>query len=66
MKRYRVWHRIAYTYALPVEDSVGQFHLVPRDLPWQRVEDSVVTVEPQPGDVSRDVDFFGTRRRTST
>lgn len=34
MTRYRVWHRTAYSYAKPVQDSVGQFHLVPRDLPW--------------------------------
>lgn len=59
MNRYRVWHRTAYTYALPVEDSVGQFHLIPRELPWQSVESSEVTVDPLPGDISPDVDYFG-------
>ena len=59
MKRYRVWHRTAYTYSLPVEDSVGQFHLAPRDLPWQSVSSSAVTVEPEPEDLARDVDYFG-------
>ncbi|MCR2784743.1 MULTISPECIES: transglutaminase family protein [unclassified Microbacterium] len=57
--RYRVWHRTAYAYSAEVEDSVGLFHLVPRDLPWQRVHDHAVTVDPNPGDVSGDVDYFG-------
>lgn len=59
MKRYRVWHRTAYTYALAVEDSVGQFHLMPRDLAWQSVSSATVTVEPSPEDISPDVDYFG-------
>lgn len=59
MKRYRVWHRTAYTYAKPVQDSVGVFHLAPRTLPWQRVDESAVTVDPFPGDLSPDVDYFG-------
>lgn len=57
--RYRVWHRTAYTYSKPVQDSVGQFHLVPRQLPWQQVEASGVVVEPLPGDLARDVDYYG-------
>jgi transglutaminase-like putative cysteine protease len=59
VKRYRVWHRTAYTYSLPVEDSVGQFHLTPRDLPWQAVSASAVTEEPHPDDIAPDVDYFG-------
>lgn len=59
MKRYRVWHRTAYTYGKPVQDSVGQFHLVPRRLPWQEVSAAEVTVDPVPGDLSADVDYFG-------
>lgn len=59
MKRYRVWHRTAYTYAKPVKDSVGQFHLVPRELPWQQVAEAAVTVDPVPGDLAADVDYFG-------
>ncbi|MCR2813890.1 transglutaminase family protein [Microbacterium sp. zg.Y1090] len=57
--RYRVWHRTTYTYSDEVEDSVGLFHLVPRALPGQRVHGHQVTVSPQPGDVDRDVDYFG-------
>ena len=59
MTRYRVWHRTAYTYSKPVQDSVGQFHLAPRDLPWQRVEASGVVVEPAPGHFDADIDYFG-------
>ncbi|MFT3798054.1 transglutaminase family protein [Microbacterium sp.] len=59
MSRYRVWHRTAYTYAKPVQDSVGLFHLVPRNLPWQTVSDAGVTVDPVPGDLSPDTDYFG-------
>ncbi len=47
MRWYRVWHRTAYTYSKPVQDSVGQFHLVARDLPWQRVSASAVEARPR-------------------
>lgn len=59
MKRYRVWHRTAYTYSDAVEDSVGQFHLTPRDLPWQQVDEASVTVAPAASDLRRGVDYFG-------
>lgn len=59
MRHYRVSHRTTYGYSGPVEDSVGQFHLVPRALPWQQVSSAAVTVEPDPGDLNRDVDYFG-------
>ncbi|WP_312677634.1 transglutaminase family protein [Microbacterium sp.] len=59
MRSYRVWHRTAYTYSKPVQDSVGQFHLVARDLPWQRVSASAVELDPVPGDIAPDVDAFG-------
>lgn len=59
MRSYRVWHRTAYTYSKPVHDSVGQFHLVARDLPWQRVTASAVELDPAPGDIAPDVDAFG-------
>lgn len=59
MTRYRVTHRTTYTYSKRVQDSVGQFHLVPRALPWQQVQTARVVVDPLPGDVSADVDYFG-------
>lgn len=57
--KYRVFHRTAYTYSARVQDSVGQFHLVPRELGWQSVENHAITVDPLPGDLDRDVDYFG-------
>ncbi|MFT4230156.1 MAG: transglutaminase family protein [Microbacterium sp.] len=57
--RYRVFHRTAYEYSGRVQDSVGQFHLVPRELPWQTVTAHAVSVAPDPDDVSRDTDWFG-------
>ncbi|MEW2012657.1 MULTISPECIES: transglutaminase family protein [Microbacterium] len=59
MTRYRVWHRTAYTYSDAVQDSIGQFHLRPRELPWQSVAQAEVIVEPVPGDVSPRTDWFG-------
>lgn len=57
--RYRVWHRTTYGYSAAVQDSVGVFHLAPRELPWQHVSDHDITVTPEPGDIERDVDYFG-------
>lgn len=57
--RYRIFHRTTYTYSKDVQDSVGLFHLTPRELPWQRVLSHAVTVDPSPGDIETDVDHFG-------
>ena len=46
--RYRVSHRTTYSYSKPVQDSVGLFHLIPRELPWQQVLASDVEVVPCP------------------
>ena len=35
MTSYRIVHRTTYTYDAEVTGSYGQFHLRPRDLPWQ-------------------------------
>jgi hypothetical protein len=64
--RYRVWHRTAYTYSKPVQDSVGQFHLMPRELPWQRVEASDVVVDPARAISPPTPTTSATPRRTST
>lgn len=57
--RYRVSHTTTYTYDAPVTDSLGVAHLVPRVLPWQQVADYRITVTPEPGDLSDDVDYYG-------
>jgi len=57
--RYRVTHRTTYGYSRAVQDSVGLFHLMPRELPWQRIVSSEVAVTPHPSDLNRDIDYFG-------
>jgi len=57
--RYRVSHRTLYSYDEDVTDSLGIAYLVPRELPWQRVLSSDVTLHPTPGDRSDDVDYHG-------
>lgn len=57
--RYRVTHRTTYAYSRAVQDSVGMFHLIPRQLPWQQVVTSQVVVAPDPEDLNADTDFFG-------
>ena len=57
--RYRVTHRTTYTYDDDVSDSLGIAHLVPRDLPWQHVTEPQVLVEPLPGDIEHDEDYYG-------
>jgi transglutaminase-like putative cysteine protease len=57
--RYRVFHRTAYEYSGKVQDSVGQFHLTPRPLDWQRVDAQEIELSPSPSDVSRDTDYYG-------
>lgn len=59
MTRYRVEHRTTYTYDEDVTDSFGIGHLIPRSLPWQQVDGYDVAVIPQPGDISRDADYYG-------
>ncbi len=59
MTRYRIEHRTTYTYDEDVTDSFGIGHLVPRSLPWQQVDEYDVAVTPEPGDISRDADYYG-------
>ncbi|MCW2845401.1 MAG: hypothetical protein JWN22_3317 [Nocardioides sp.] len=57
--RYLVSHTTTYTYDDDVTDSLGIAHLVPRALPWQQVGEHRLVVAPEPGDVSKDVDYYG-------
>ncbi|WP_193607549.1 transglutaminase family protein [Nocardioides lijunqiniae] len=57
--RYRVRHSTTYTYDDLVTDSLGVAHLVPRELAWQQVASYAVTVTPDAGDVTHDVDHYG-------
>lgn len=58
-QRYRVSHRTTYSYDDDVSDSLGIAYLAPRELPWQHVVHHDVTVDPEPGDRSTDVDYYG-------
>lgn len=57
--RYRVRHLTTYSYDDQVTDSLGVAHLVPRELPWQRVSSYGVATDPAPSDLSHDTDFYG-------
>jgi transglutaminase-like putative cysteine protease len=57
--RYRVSHRTEYAYDDVVSDSLGVAHLVPRQLPWQEVHSHSLVIDPVPGDVSQQTDYFG-------
>lgn len=57
--RYRVSHRTTYTYSAPVRDSVGLYHLSPRELPWQTVASHATVVDPVPLDADRGEDGYG-------
>lgn len=57
--RYVVSHRTTYSYDADVSDSLGVGYLTPRTLPWQTVDSTVVTIEPAPGDVRTDLDYYG-------
>ena len=57
--RYLVRHVTTYTYDDDVTDSLGIAHLVPRSLPWQVVGEHRLVVDPEPGDLSQDVDYHG-------
>ncbi len=57
--KYTVTHATTYSYDDDVTDSLGVAHLVPRELPSQRVLDTEVAVLPTPVDLAHDTDFYG-------
>ena len=59
MTRYRIEHRTTYDYDADVTGSFGQFHLRPRDLPWQTVLEHEVTIEPGPATHHAHLDLYG-------
>jgi transglutaminase-like putative cysteine protease len=58
---YRVTHRTEYGYERDVSESYGQLHLLPRELPGQRLRTAAVTIDPAPEIYRERVDFFGNR-----
>jgi transglutaminase-like putative cysteine protease len=59
MTSYRIVHRTTYTYDAEVTGSYGQFHLRPRDLPWQTCMAHEIEIDPEPADLFRHVDLYG-------
>jgi len=59
MATYRIEHTTTYTYDGEVTGSYGQFHLRPRDLPWQTCLAHEIVVDPQPADLFRHTDLYG-------
>ncbi|KQO38810.1 transglutaminase family protein [Aeromicrobium sp. Leaf245] len=57
--RLDVTHRTTYTYDDDVTGSYGIGYLTPRELPWQRIEQHEVVVDPTPLDLATDVDHYG-------
>ncbi len=59
MTSYRIVHRTTYNYDSEVTGSYGQFHLRPRDLPWQSCLAHEIEIDPEPADLFRHTDLYG-------
>ncbi len=59
--RYRVNHRTEYTYSHPVKLCHNEARLQPRSTPYQRCEQSHISVEPAPTVSTEREDIFGNR-----
>ena len=59
MTSYRIVHRTTYDYDSDVTGSYGQFHLRPRDLPWQSCLAHEIEIDPEPADLFRHTDLYG-------
>lgn len=59
MKRYHLRHETRYTYVDPISLAHNIAHVQLRTTPWQRVVAETITLQPQPLDLSKRVDYFG-------
>ncbi len=57
--KYQISHRTTYSYDEDVSDSLGIAYLVPRVLPWQRLIEHELVIEPPASDRSDDCDYYG-------
>lgn len=57
--KYAVSHRTTYSYDEDVSDSLGVAYLVPRVLPWQRLVEHDLVINPAASDRSEDLDYYG-------
>jgi transglutaminase-like putative cysteine protease len=58
---YEVRHRTEYEYESEVTASYGQLHLLPRELPGQRIRSARVSLDPRPESYRERADYFGNR-----
>ena len=54
-------HRTLFNYAQPVSFASNILHLEPRNLPWQNILSSKLTIEPKPTIHTSHVDYFGNK-----
>ncbi len=57
--RYQVTHTTRYTYEAPVTQCLSEVRLTPRALPYQKVHESDLRVDPQPASFDHRKDYFG-------
>ena len=57
--RYDVRHATTYSYSEPVPVCHNEVHLVPRDLPRQRLLATAIEIDPMPAGISTSTDYFG-------
>lgn len=60
---YQVRHITRYSYALPVTTTHSELRLTPRELPWQHLVRSSITLEPQFETMRGFRDYFGNAAR---
>lgn len=58
---YEIFHWTEYRYAESVPLSKHVLHMLPRDLPGQRVLSAAIELTPQPLAVQEHLDYFGNR-----
>jgi len=56
---YQLRHRTIFEYSAPVTFVYNMLRLKPRELPWQTVKESKLTVSPEPSVLSERIDYFG-------
>lgn len=56
---YQVRHLTRYSYALPVTTTHSELRLTPRELPWQNLVRSSITLDPQFETMRSFRDYFG-------
>lgn len=57
--RYDVRHTTTYRYSEPVPVCHNEVHLVPRELPRQRLLATALEIDPAPAGISTSTDYFG-------